>query len=103
VLELLAEDNEPSVRAGVCRNPNTPVALLELLLKDKHAWVRNHAAKHPSANVFFDDIVQSKTLKTEVFEGFMQNPNIIPKLEPYIPDFLRLLQGKEPLFDVDHN
>jgi hypothetical protein len=71
--------------------------LVEKLLADKHWWVRSKAARNPSAYIFFDDIMSRKTLQTGVFTGFLANTNIIPTLEPHIPDFLRLLEGKEPL------
>jgi hypothetical protein len=99
VLEMLARENTWDVRRGVCCNPNTPHSLLVQLLRGNDRLLRHHAATHPSAYVFFDDIMSDKNLLEGVLQGFLSNPNIIPKLEPYIPDFLRLLAGKEPLLD----
>ena len=96
VLERLVLDKKEYVRNGVAENLNTPVDVLERLVLDKKEWVGGAAASNPNAYVLFDDIMQRKTLKTGVFTNFLRNPNIIPKLEPYLPDFLRLLESNEP-------
>ena len=36
------------VLGSVARNPNTPVALLKALAKDKDAWVRSSVAENPN-------------------------------------------------------
>lgn len=97
LLDRLSADKEWNVRCCVAENPSTPAAVLGLLVADTNSLVRGPAAGNPSAFIFFDNIMQQKTIKTGVFRGFLSNPNVIPKLEPYFPDFLRLLEGKEPI------
>jgi len=98
VLEELAGD-EPSVRHSIAGNPNTPVAVLKELVGDSDESVRTKAARNAGSAVLFDQIMKGKAIKAGVFESFLSNPRIVTVLDPYLPDFLRLLQGKAPLFE----
>ena len=50
VLEQLATDPEPHVRAAVAANPNTPPHVLDRLVTDPEAGVRAAVATNPSAS-----------------------------------------------------
>jgi len=47
-LQLLARDEDVTVRRGVASNPNTPVSVLERLAEDEEEWVRQWVARNPS-------------------------------------------------------
>jgi len=47
-LQLLAWDEDVTVRRGVARNTNIPVGLLEQLAEDENWWVRRGVAENPS-------------------------------------------------------
>lgn len=51
VLEWLAKDREPMVRAAVARNPKTPPEILAMLLNDPHKDVRKGLIKNPNGYI----------------------------------------------------
>ena len=48
ILEILAKDEDSSVRQAVASKPNTPTSVLEILMKDEHFSARQAVAGNPN-------------------------------------------------------
>ena len=74
LLELLAQFGDPSVRASVAQNPNTPVAVLKALAKDKKEFVRSSVARNPNTPVAVLEAL-AKDKGEGVRSSVARNPN----------------------------
>jgi hypothetical protein len=77
-LEDLSKDksnyNASRIRKAVALHPNTPLNIIESLLKDDARWVRESAAMHPNIN---QKIIAKMTSTADryILIGFSKNPN----------------------------
>ena len=77
-LEDLSKDksnyNASRLRKAVALHPNTPLNIIESLLKDDARWVRESAAMHPNINQKMIAKMTS-TADRYILKGFSKNPN----------------------------
>jgi len=77
-LEELSKDksnyNASRIRKAVALHPNTPLNIIELLLKDDTRWVRESAAMHPGIDQKKITKMISKADRY-ILKGFSKNPN----------------------------
>ena len=73
-LNLLATDENSSVRREVARNPNTPVETLKVLATDKDSGVRSRVARNPNTPVETLKVLATDEYSDVRYE-VAQNPN----------------------------